>query len=70
MLSNRPVSKRILGILLLSLGAIAVLGMLAVDWVGAGADAGFGPAQRVGLGVGLGVAAFGLSLIPLGDRPA
>ncbi len=64
------VTKRHIGLGLLALGGAAVIGILAVDWVGAGEFAGLGPAQRMALVGGVLVALLGLSLIPLGDRPA
>lgn len=64
------VSKRQLGILLLLLGAIAFLGLLALDFIGGGREGGIGPAQQAALGLSALVALVGASLIPLGDRPA
>jgi hypothetical protein len=63
-------TKRQLGYLLILLGGAAALGILAVDIVGAGNFQGIGPAQRQAL-VAAGFAVLvGLSLVPLGDRPA
>jgi hypothetical protein len=64
------VTKRHLGVLLLAAGLIAVLGILAVDLLGAGKFSGIGPTQRWALAGGASVALLGASLIPLGDRPA
>ena len=64
------VTKRQLGIGLLTCGLLGVVGVLLVDWVGAGEFSGFGPLQQLVLGVGCLVALLGASLIPLGDRPA
>ena len=63
-------SKRLLGIILLAVGLIAVLGILAVDWIGVGRFGGIGPVQKIALAAGALVVLLGLSLIPLGDRPA
>ncbi len=63
------ITKRHLGITLLASALAAILGVLAVDWLGAGAFGGIGPAQQLALAAGGLVALVGLSLIPLGDRP-
>jgi hypothetical protein len=70
MFTDPPLTKRQLGWLILSLGAILVLVSLSVDLVGAGQFNGLGPAQKQLIGVGVLIAIFGLSLLPLGDRPA
>ena len=63
-------SKRQLGLLLVGLGVTAVIGLFVVDLLGAGQFSGIGPAQRLALlGAGF-VILLGLSLIPLGDKPA
>jgi hypothetical protein len=63
-------TKRQLGLLLLAMGVGAVVVLLAVDLLGAGRSAGIGPAQRLALaGAGL-LALVGLTLLPLGQRPA
>ena len=64
------ITKRQLGIALLTVGLIAIVALLAIDWIGAGEFSGVGPVQRLALFAGGLVAALGLSLIPLGDRPA
>jgi hypothetical protein len=49
---------------------VAIIATFAVDWLGAGNFQGVGPAQRVALiGAGL-VIVVGITLLPLGDRPA
>ncbi len=58
------------GLALTVLGLLMAVGIVAVDWVGAGQGSGLGPAQRMALLAGLGVCLVGLSLIPLGDKPA
>jgi hypothetical protein len=64
------ISKKQLGIALFTIGMITLTAVLAVDWIGAGEFSGIGPAQKAALGVGGAIALLGLSLIPLGDRPA
>ena len=64
------VTKRMVGLALMALGVLMVIGTVAVDWIGVGQGGGVGPAQRMALWAGLGVCLVGLSLIPLGDRPA
>jgi hypothetical protein len=41
-----------------------------VDFIGAGKWSGFGPLQRVGIGLSLAAIAVGCILLRLGDRPA
>lgn len=67
---RRPISKRQLGLGLFLLGLLAIVGMLAIDLLGAGQFQGIGPAQRRTMLVAGLVAVLGLSLWPLGDRPA
>jgi hypothetical protein len=63
-------TKRGLGIIFITLGAVATIGILVIDLFGAGNFQGIGPAQRLAL-LGAGVAILvGISLVPLGDRPA
>lgn len=64
------ISKRQLGLIFIGLGILAVAGSFAVDLLGAGQFQGIGPAQqRILLVAGL-VVGVGLTLLPLGDRPA
>jgi hypothetical protein len=64
------VSKRLLGILLLLCSLAAIAGVLAIDVLDPTREGGIGPAQQMALlAAGLG-ALVGLSLIPLGARPA
>ena len=64
------VTKRQLGLLFILLGIGAAAAMFAIDILGAGQFQGIGPAQRRAL-LAAGVAVLvGLSLLPLGDRPA
>lgn len=64
------VTKRQLGLAFILLGVLAIVGSFAVDLVGAGQFQGIGPAQqRILILSGLGILV-GLTLLPLGDRPA
>ena len=63
-------SKRQLGILFIAVGVLAIVGMFGMDLVGAGQFNGIGPAQQKGMMVSSVVILLGLTLVPLGDRPA
>lgn len=64
------ISKRQLGLIFIGLGLAAVVGSFVFDLIGAGQFQGIGPAQqRILLVSGL-VVLVGLTLLPLGDRPA
>jgi len=58
------------GIVMMLTGLTIACGALAVDWVSVGNWDRVGPAQQLAIAVGLATAILGLSLIPLGDRPA
>ena len=65
-----PITKRKLGILFILLGTLAILGSLAMDLVGGGQFSGIGPAQfKAMLASGV-IILVGMTLLPLGDRPA
>ncbi len=64
------VTKRQLGLLFIVLGIGAAVALFAIDLLGAGQFQGIGPAQRQALLVAGAVVLLGLSLWPLGDRPA
>lgn len=64
------VTKRQLGFIFIFLGVGAALGMFSIDFLGAGQFQGIGPAQRQGLIVSAIAILLGLTLLPLGDRPA
>ena len=68
--SDFTFTKRQLGIILLTIGGLSFLGILGLDLVGGGREGGIGPAQLAALVVMAFVALIGLSLIPLGDKPA
>ena len=63
-------SKRQLGILFIGVGVLAIVGMFGMDLVGAGQFNGIGPAQKNGMIVSAVAIVLGLTLVPLGDRPA
>ncbi len=63
-------SKRHLGLLLIVAGVAGFVAILAVDALDAGRQGGIGPAQRIGLGLMVGLALVGLTLLPLGNAPA
>ena len=64
------VTKRQLGLAFIGLAIAGVAGSFLYDLMGGGQFSGIGPAQRLALiGAGL-LALVGLTLLPLGDRPA
>lgn len=65
-----PLTKRQLGWLFVMAGGGLAVVTLAADVVGAGRFGGLGPAQRQALAGAAALLAFGLSLLPLGSRPA
>jgi hypothetical protein len=68
--SDPPLTKRQLGLIILVAGVAVAAVTLAVNLLGLGHFNGFGPAKQMAL-AGAGAAIlFGLSLFPLGDRPA
>ena len=64
------VTKRQLGLFVVAVSVIGMIGVIAIDVLGAGNWSGFGPLQRMGIGIGLIAAVVGFILIRLGDRPA
>ena len=64
------ITKRQLGIVAVALGLLVILGTIVVDFAGAGKWGGFGPLQRIGIGVGFVAIVVGSILVRLGDRPA
>jgi hypothetical protein len=64
------VTKRQLGIMVIACGLLVVLGVAAVDVLGAGQWGGFGPLQLLGTGLAVVAIAVGGILVCLGDRPA
>jgi hypothetical protein len=67
---NFTFSKRLLGLLMLVGGAAAFAGILAIDLLDVGREGGIGPAQQIALAAAALCALVGVTLIPLGDRPA
>ncbi len=65
-----PLTKRQLGGLILGGGLLLACVALGADLVGAGRFNGLGPAQRQALAAAGLLIALGLSLVPLGNRPA
>ncbi|MCL4265309.1 MAG: hypothetical protein KJ069_18990 [Anaerolineae bacterium] len=63
-------TKRQLGLLFILLGITAVLGLFALDIVRAGQHQGIGPAQKQAMAAAGLAVLVGLTLLPLGDRPA
>jgi hypothetical protein len=64
------ITKRQLGIGFILISLAAVVGSFAFDLLGGGQFQGIGPAQRIALIAASIVLLVGLSLLPLGDRPA
>jgi hypothetical protein len=64
------ITKRQLGFGLSGIGLIAAFSILAVDWLGAGDFQGIGPLQRITFAGATLLLVLGLTLIPLGNRPA
>ena len=64
------ITKRDLGFILIGLGIIGSAGILLVDRLGVGKDSALGPLQTAALIFGAFTVLAGLSLIPLGNRPA
>ena len=65
-----PITKRQLGWLIILAGIVVIFGSLGVDLIGAGQFTGIGPAQKQAIFGGLALTLFGLTLLPLGHRPA
>lgn len=63
-------TKRQLGFTFIAIGVLGVLGLFGMDLLGAGQFQGIGPAQRLAL-LGMGsIILVGITLLPLGNRPA
>jgi lipopolysaccharide export LptBFGC system permease protein LptF len=63
-------TKQQLGFCFIVLAVTAAIGITVIDLVGASNFDGVGPAQRLALLACAAAFLLGLSLIPLGDRPA
>jgi hypothetical protein len=64
------ITKKQLGIGFILLGIAAIIGTFVVDLLGAGQFQGVGPAQKLALAADGLVILIGVSLLPLGDKPA
>ena len=63
-------TKRQLGYLFILAGLAGIFGPFLADLMGAGQFQGVGPTQRLVLLAAVAILLVGLSLLPLGDRPA
>jgi hypothetical protein len=63
-------TKRQLGLLFIGVGVAAVFALFALDFLRAGQYQGIGPAQKQAMVVAGLAVLVGLTLLPLGDRPA
>jgi hypothetical protein len=59
-----------LGLGFAAIGLLIIVGLFAIDLLRASDYQGIGPAQRIGLMAGAAILIVGLTLIPLGNRPA
>ena len=64
------VTKRQLGLFFIGLAVLAIVGSFVYDFLGGGQFSGIGPAQRLALIGAVLVGFIGITLLPLGDRPA
>jgi len=69
-LPDPPLTKRQLGLVIFAGGVALAVVTLAVNLFGLGHFNGFGPAKQLALAGAAALIVFGLSLLPLGDRPA
>ena len=63
------ITKRQLGLIFIAIGLLVIGGVLAANLIGA-RDAGFGPLQKIGIAIGVGIIVVAIPLIRLGNRPA
>ena len=70
MFTDPPLTKRLLGWLFALAGTGLSLVALGADLLKTGRFEGLGPLQQQALGAGVLLLLFGLSLFPLGHRPA
>ena len=64
------ITKRMMGLMMSGLGLLGFVAVLAVDLLQAGEHQGIGPTQRAALFVTAAFFLLGLTLIPIGSRPA
>jgi hypothetical protein len=69
-LSDASLTKRQLSWLMLAAGSILAIASVGTYLLGLGQFSGFGPAKQQMLGLGVWLLLFGVTLLPLGDRPA
>jgi len=69
-LFTQPITKRLLGIIFILVGSIAIIGSLVIDLLGGGQFTGIGPAQQKAMLAAGVVIVVGITLLPLGDQPA
>ncbi len=67
---DKPLTKRQLGVLMVTGGALGFLAIIAIDVFDAGREGGIGPAQQIALGLMMAVALLGLTLLPIRNTPA
>jgi hypothetical protein len=67
---DTPLTKRQLGWLVIAGGILLAFAGLGADLLGAGRFSGLGPAQRQALVAAGLIIAFGITFLPLGQRPA
>ena len=67
--SDLVITKRMLGALILLVGTLGFIGVLLLDAI-RGDFGDFGPTPLLALVGCLGLCVLGVSLLPLGDRPA
>lgn len=65
-----PVTKRLLGIIFILVGVLAIVGSIVMDLLGGGQFSGIGPAQQKAMIAAGVVIVVGITLLPLGGRPA
>lgn len=68
--NNFTLTKRHLGLILLTAGVLAFLGIISIDIFDVGREGGIGPAQQIALIISVLAMLIGLTLIPLGNSPA
>lgn len=63
-------TKRQLGLLFILLGILLAVVLFVADFLGASQFSGVGPLQRLALFGSIALVILGITLVPLGDRPA
>lgn len=69
-MGTKPITKRQMGLLFILGGLAGIVGPLLVDVLGAGQFQGIGGTQRLVMVAALAVLVVGVTLLPLGNRPA